>query len=481
MLRSTKMPHRSVLCRLLFCAIFSVSVLNIFTRASSPFFHQDGRTYAQKHTEELFCPHSDLADDILVVLRTGATESLEKVPVHFRTTLRCVPHFVVHSDLEEEIEGHAVHDVLKDVTEDTKKKQDDFKLYHQLQEHGRRGVKYEKAETSMSGSSQGDYLRTDNAGWQLDKWKFLPMVDQALKEKPDAKWYVFIETDTYLGWNNLLQFLGQFDDSKPYYIGKHLFIKDVEFAYGGAGFALSNPAIRKVSQQRSGRLSEYEEFTATHWVGDCALGKVLEDAKVPLYRAFPHFQGDSPATLNPAISKIDRGLWCYPTITYHHVSPAEIEELWAFEQDWYQRHPILLRHRDIFMELVRPKIGASVLEWNNMSADKEYNAHDHSAVDNEFERNAWKSFDHCHALCEEQADCIQFSFNEGSCGISTTFKLGYAKPQTRFRSGWMLDRVDDLFKTLEAQCGMRDWYAPQEETQRELKMRRKRSLPPPAV
>ncbi|EDU47737.1 conserved hypothetical protein [Pyrenophora tritici-repentis Pt-1C-BFP] len=454
------MPHRSVLCRLLFCAIFSVSVLNIFTRASSPFFHQDGRTYAQKHTEELFCPHSDLADDILIVLRTGATESLEKVPVHFRTTLRCVPHFVVHSDLEEEIEGHAVHDVLKDVTEETKKKQDDFKLYHQLQEHGRRGV-HQKVETSMSGSSQGDYLRTDNAGWQLDKWKFLPMVDQALKEKPDAKC--------------------QFDDSKPYYIGKHLFIKDVEFAYGGAGFALSNPAIRKVSQQRSTKVSEYEEFTATHWVGDCALGKVLEDAKVPLYRAFPHFQSDSPATLNPAITKIDRGLWCYPAITYHHVSPAEIEELWAFEQDWYQRHPILLRHRDIFTELVRPKIGASVLEWNNMSADKEYNAHDHSAVDNELERNAWKSFDHCHALCEEQTDCIQFSFNEGSCGISTTFKLGYAKPHTRFRSGWMLDRVDDLFKTLEAQCGMRDWWAPQEETQRELKMRRKRSLPAPKI
>ncbi|KAA8612392.1 Glycosyltransferase family 31 protein [Pyrenophora tritici-repentis] len=421
------MPHRSVLCRLLFCAIFSVSVLNIFTRASSPFFHQDGRTYAQKHTEELFCPHSDLADDILIVLRTGATESLEKVPVHFRTTLRCVPHFVVHSDLEEEIEGHAVHDVLKDVTEETKKKQDDFKLYHQLQEHGRRGV-HQKVETSMSGSSQGDYLRTDNAGWQLDKWKFLPMVDQALKEKPDAKWYVFIETDTYLGWNNLLQYLSQFDDSKPYYIGKHLFIKDVEFAYGGAGFALSNPAIRKVSQQRSTKVSEYEEFTATHWVGDCALGKVLEDAKVPLYRAFPHFQSDSPATLNPAITKIDR-----------------------------------------------------VLEWNNMSADKEYNAHDHSAVDNELERNAWKSFDHCHALCEEQTDCIQFSFNEGSCGISTTFKLGYAKPHTRFRSGWMLDRVDDLFKTLEAQCGMRDWWAPQEETQRELKMRRKRSLPAPKI
>ncbi|KAI4706525.1 hypothetical protein J4E89_008592 [Alternaria sp. Ai002NY15] len=476
------MPNRSFLCRLIFCAVFAVSVLNIFTKATPPLFHA-AKTSAQVYPQELFCPQSKLADDVLVVLRTGATESLEKVPVHLRTTLRCVPHYVIHSDLEEEIDGHVVHDVLEGVSEETKKTNDDFKLYHQLQEHGRRGVKQQEVLTSLSGSSQGDYLRTDNDGWQLDKWKFLPMIDQALEEKPDAKWYFFMEADTYVNWNNLLEFLSNFDDSKSYYIGKHLFINEVEFAYGGAGFALSAPAARKVSAQRSPRISEYEDFTKTHWVGDCALGKVLEDVNIPLHRAFPHFQGDSPATLDPATSKIDRDLWCYPAVTYHHVSPTEIQELWSFEQDWYNRHPILLRHRDIFMELVRPKIGPSVTAWDNMSADKEYNAHDHSAVANELERNAWKSFEHCRTLCEEQDDCMQFSFNEGSCAISNSFKLGYAKPGARIRSGWMLDRVDDLFRSLEEQCGLRDWFAPMESSPKErenselkIKMRRKRSV-----
>jgi hypothetical protein len=477
-LNNTAMPYRSFICRLLFCAVFSVSVLNIFTRATQPRFHA-GKASNHHLTEETFCPKSKLADDVLVVLRTGATESQEKVPVHFRTTLRCVPHFVVHSDLDEDIEGHAVHDVLKGVSEETKTTNEDFKLYHQLQEHGRRGVKQQQVLTSLSGSSQGDYLRTDNAGWQLDKWKFLPMIDQALEEKPDAKWYFFMEADTYMNWNNLLEFLGNFDDSKPYYIGKHLFINEVEFAYGGAGFALSNPAMQRVASRRSERISEYEDFTKTHWVGDCALGKVLEDVHVLLHRAFPHFQGDSPATLDPAVSKIDRDLWCFPAVTYHHVATAEIEELWDFEQDWYKRHQILLRHRDVFMELVRPKIDASVPGWDNMSADKEYNAHDHSAVENELERNAWKSFEHCRALCEEQDNCMQFSFDAGSCGISTSFRLGYAKPQGMMRSGWMLDRVDDLFRSLEEQCGLRDWFAPQESTtntELKMKMRRKRTV-----
>ncbi|KAF1831600.1 hypothetical protein BDW02DRAFT_44023 [Decorospora gaudefroyi] len=473
------MPHPAYLCRLIFCVLFSVSVLNIFTKAASPsFFLRATKPSANQQDEDVFCPQSELADDVLVVLRTGATESLEKVPVHFRTTLRCVPHFVVHSDLDEEIDGHAVHDVLKGVSEQTRKENEDFGLYRHLQEHGRRGLQEQHVITSLSGSFKGDYLRTENAGWQLDKWKFLPMIDEALETKPDAKWYIFIEADTYLGWNNLLEYLSNFDDSKPYYIGKHLFINDVEFAYGGAGFALSNSAMRKVSEQRSARLSDYEDFTKTHWVGDCALGKVIEDIKVPLHRAFPHFQGDSPATLNPATTKMDRGLWCYPAITYHHVSPAEIEELWAFEQDWYKRHHVLLRHRDVFMELVRPKIDASLTAWDNMSADKEYNAHDHSAVDNGLERNAWKSFEHCRALCDDQDDCIQFSFDGGSCGISTAFRLGYAKSGERVRSGWMLDRVEDLFRGLEDQCGMRDWFAPQESAveNSELKMRRKRNV-----
>lgn len=470
------MSQRTVLCRLIFCAIFSVSIINIFTKASNPSFALRYAKSAGSRQDDFICPQSELADDVLVVLRTGATESREKLPVHFRTTLRCVPNFVVFSDFDEVIEGIEVQDVLGSVSEETKKENEDFRLYHHLQKHGRQGLPKQKVMTGMSGSFKGDYTQTDKEGWKLDKWKFLPMIEQAHKQKPYAKWFVFIEADTFLGWHNLLEYLSHFDETKPYYIGKHLYINDVEFGYGGAGFALSNPAMRKVIEQRSAHISEYEEFTKAHWVGDCALGKVLEDVKIPLHRAFPHFQGDSPASVDPAITKIDRNLWCFPTITYHHVSPSEIEELWAFEQDWYQRHSILLRHRDVFMELVRPKIASSVLAWDNLSADKEYNAHDHSTSDDTFESNAWKSFDHCRALCDDRKDCLQFSFDAGSCSISTKFTLGYAKPNERIRSGWMLDRVDDLFRSLEDRCSIRDWFAPEHEERNELRMRRRRKV-----
>lgn len=331
------MPHRTFLCRFILCAVFSVSIINVLTKASSPsWFLRYSKPEAFPH-RNIFCSQSEIADDVLVVLRTGATESRQRVPVHFKTTLRCVPNFVVLSDFDEEIEGYPVHDVLGGVTDSMKEKHEDFKLYHHLQEHGRKGLADQKVITTQSGSSKGDYLNTENDGWKLDKWKFLPMIDHAYQKMPNAKWYVFIESDTYLVWNNLLDYLENFDDRKPYYIGKHLYINDIEFGYGGAGFILSNPAMRKISEHRSVRIREYEDFTATHWVGDCALGKVLEDVKVPLHKAFPHLQGDSPATLDPSVTKIDRDAWCYPVATYHHVSPSEIEELWAFEQDWFKR------------------------------------------------------------------------------------------------------------------------------------------------
>ncbi|KAF2127895.1 glycosyltransferase family 31 protein [Dothidotthia symphoricarpi CBS 119687] len=475
------MPHPAFVCRVLLMVVFSVSVINLLTSIGAPSLFLSYAKPASSHSkEEVLCPQSQLADDVLVILRTGATESREKVPVHFRTTLRCVPNFAVFSDWDEEIEGHQVEDVLGGVSQETRDSNEDFKLHRHLQEHGRDGLQSQKVITALSGSSKGDYLQTDKEGWKLDKWKFLPMIDRAFEKKKDAKWYVFIEADTYLAWNNLLAYLATFDDTKPYYIGKHLYINGVEFGYGGAGFVLSQPAMRKVIAQRSPRIHEYEDFTKTHWVGDCALGKVLADSKIPLHRGFPHFQGDSPATLDPATVKINRDLWCFPLVTAHHMSTPEIEALWRFEQDWLAQHgpDVLLRHRDVFTDLIRPQIAPELPFWDNLSADKEYNAHDHAVSADAFERSAWKSFEHCRALCDSQPRCVQFSFDAGSCAVSGAFRMGFKRPGERVRSGWMLDRVDGLFGGLEDRCGVRDWFGPEDEggNRAEAKMRRRRGV-----
>ena len=44
-------------------------------------------------------------------------------------------------------------------------------------------------------------------GWALDKFKFLPLHGDAYRTRPDAKWHVSIEDDTFVFWNQLLKWL----------------------------------------------------------------------------------------------------------------------------------------------------------------------------------------------------------------------------------------------------------------------------------
>ena len=54
-------------------------------------------------------------DNVFVILRTNATETPSKLPVHFATTLHCAPHYAIYSDLAEEIAGHPIHDALDEI------------------------------------------------------------------------------------------------------------------------------------------------------------------------------------------------------------------------------------------------------------------------------------------------------------------------------------------------------------------------------
>ena len=40
--------------------------------------------------------------------------------------------------------------------------------------------------------------KSENPGWKLDKWKFLPMINRTLQMRSDKHWYVFAEADTFV-------------------------------------------------------------------------------------------------------------------------------------------------------------------------------------------------------------------------------------------------------------------------------------------
>ena len=280
-------------------------------------------------------PCSELpgANDTLVILKTGATELQDKLPVHFHTTLLCYPNYLIFSDHEEELEGHHIIDALDFVDPEVKSFNPDFELWRRLEQQGRAAL----APDELSGPESKVSPMTgkgSNPGWKLDKWKFLPMVNRTLNEYPDMKWYIFIETDTYLFWSTLLAWLDTLDHTLPYYIGAQMQIGDIVFAHGGSGFIASRAAMRLVVDMFVANQEEWEKFTDGHWAGDCVLGKAFKDSGAPLTWAWPSIQGVKPGSIDYAKYDYGKRLWCYPTVSYHHLSTYEVEDIWRFEQDW---------------------------------------------------------------------------------------------------------------------------------------------------
>ncbi|CAI7673165.1 unnamed protein product [Penicillium bialowiezense] len=375
-----------------------------------------------------FCPPLPGIEDVLVVMKTGVTESREKVPVHFQTTLRCIPHYVIYSDFEEEIEGVKIHDVLRDM-DSSAKKNPDFEFYNRIVKYGRKGLE----QQDFADEANSAIGKPNNPGWKLDKWKFLPMAQEALHYKSNAKWYVFIEADTYVSWPTILNWLARFDHTKPQYLGTETQIADVVFAHGGSGFMLSNPALQRASDEYSSRELELNAYTDGHWAGDCVLGKVLADAGVNLHFTWPILQNSNIGELDEFTVDFYRHPWCFIAVALHHLSPSDIENLWKFEQKrWRDKNKRILLHGDLFREYIYQEIATQPtrLNWDNLAADEQPFAH---------------SFEECRIICDAHKTCAQFVFRDNACFTSSNPRLGNAVPSGGdATSGWITGRIRDL-------------------------------------
>jgi hypothetical protein len=270
-------------------------------------------------------------DDVLVVMKTGITEAQHKVPVHLRTTLRCIPHKIIVSDFEEDIAGTRTYDVFLNVSETLKQTNGDFALYNRARQGGRTALTDEdhtKVQNSVFGM-------TDNPGWKLDKWKFLPMIHTARYQKPDAKWFVFLEADTYPMWPNLLGWLAHFNPEDMLYLGNQMQIGPSLFAHGGSGFVLSHAAIHALVDFHKLHVEEWDEITDQEWAGDCVLGRALSAAGIELTWSWPQVTTQSVWEQDMLHSAFDKNPWCFAPSTFHHMTPADVDRFWEFEQQWF--------------------------------------------------------------------------------------------------------------------------------------------------
>ncbi|KAI9800986.1 MAG: hypothetical protein M1825_003520 [Sarcosagium campestre] len=373
--------------------------------------------------------------DILMVIKTGATEAYEKLPVQLMTTLKCSKDFLIFSNMDQYIGPYHLRDALADVPPSLKANNNDFELYEKLQEYQASG----RDPRELKGYG-GD------GGWRLDKYKFLPMIEQTYRLRPDKNWYVFMETDTYVVWTNLVQWLGRMNASEPLYLGAPSYINNLLFGHGGSGYILSRGAMEKfVGGTPPGQVSHMrDDKIKDECCGDFVLARALDDSGIPLTRHWPMINNEKPHGMPYGDN------WCQPLITMHHLTPEDVSKIWRFEQARPDQKSILLIE-DLYRFAMQPHLTSEREDWFNDSDDQRFYPPGYQGErerepesKTELEEMAWRSFDDCKNACKAREECFQFVYDGPVCAFSDTFKLGQKKmPEgsKTSKSGWDLDKI----------------------------------------
>ncbi|KAK9426182.1 hypothetical protein SUNI508_12543 [Seiridium unicorne] len=367
--------------------------------------YQEGNeaTVVQYHNFSDPCAGFPNTEGVMLVMKTGATEAFDKVPTHLLTTLQCMPDFLIFSDMEQQVGKHHIYDVLSEVDESAKAHNNDFDLYR------------DQKECPVSQKSCVDARDGGSKAWNLDKYKFLPMMEQTWRLRPGRDWYVFAEADTYVFWSNMVHWLrteSQLNPKERIYLGSRSFIGGTPFAHGGSGYVLSGTLLRHLIEHHPGVVKQYNIKGANECCGDLMLAQALEEYEnIKIRQAWPMFNGEKPSTL-----PFGPGHWCEPILTMHHMNAEEISSVWQFEQTRKTDRTLLIK--DLYQGLVAPKMQVQRQDWDNLSDDVCYINPDHNAQSRagdhergrqkkkndltDVEKDAWKSPEHCARVCEDE-------------------------------------------------------------------------------
>lgn len=227
-------------------------------------------------------PHRDPVCDgfpdisgILLVMKTGATEAYDRLPVQIMTVLKCLPDFLLFSDLDQHIGGYHVRDSLETVLSEAKEDNSDFDLYRAQKECA---VNQDDCSKILGGA--------DSAGWNLDKYKNIHMAEKAYRLRPDYDWYVFVDADTYVSWPNMVYALKKLDPAKERYLGVPTMIGDRMFAHGGSGYVVSRGAMKEFVGKHPGIANKYDVSIRNNCCGDFVFALALFDSLGILVEGF---------------------------------------------------------------------------------------------------------------------------------------------------------------------------------------------------
>lgn len=240
------------------------------------YFHRNGAGNTQKNntTNAVYNKpdHARHCDDfpdtsnILLVMKTGASESFARIPTQLFTVLSCLDDFLIFSDMDQEIAGYRIHDSLSTVLEEAKNGNSDFDLYRR-----QKACIVNQEDCNKLGNPAKE-------GWNLDKYKNIHMAEKTYEMRPDYDWYVFVDADSYVLWPNLVMWLKQLNHKKRLYLGSVALLGGFSFGHGGSGYVVSQAAMADFAGGHPGIGNQWDMKAKDECCGDYVFARAMKEA-----------------------------------------------------------------------------------------------------------------------------------------------------------------------------------------------------------
>ncbi|KAI8611229.1 hypothetical protein BC830DRAFT_1221151 [Chytriomyces sp. MP71] len=277
-------------------------------------------------------------DKIAVVLKTGSETLLDRVSIQMATFLQHAPNLVVVGDKP----GHSIGaaqmlDVYSDLYSSTRKRLG-------LKADGSQDATVERKKKGITdaGRRRDDQTSSLHAirdrvvsgqdvqadGWKADAHKNLPAFKVLYETYPEADFYIMIDDDSFVYWDNFIESLQGRDPEVPYYTGQNNHFKGCDgipdfgigvlIAQGGAGIVASRGAMKRMMGVVDKCILRYKDC----WAGDIRTALCFRDAGVLIdwgvgFHGVPPSEdfiyGDNP---------------CEKPSVFHHVLPWQMQKLY---------------------------------------------------------------------------------------------------------------------------------------------------------
>ncbi|KAF4556078.1 Hypothetical protein D9617_1g079530 [Elsinoe fawcettii] len=401
--------------------------------------------------------------NIAVAVKTSAAQaSLEELN-RVATIFHCLrsDRLVFFSDLEQTLGSYHLHDVVSDVSPDLLKLHHDFTLYRQQKKLAKSGLSVRDIQQTPVLSSDMP-VDQEEASKNLDKYKFLHMVEKMWEMQPDKEWYVFADASAYYVWPGLVRYLKEQDPTRPRFLSKATRIgqSELDIPHGETGFILSGVAVRALVDSGKSIAAEWDKKMPFMESGHHAVATAINaELNLTLSNTWPVMIGDSPGAI-----PFQTNIWCEPVVALSNISSDLALRILAKEQSYKYTSPRdFLTFRDIFFELGEINPGTIrtisnpdlsymlVNKWDNLAdvPDREWSIdwRDTATQDKgliaDMPDDPNHTADDCARACNAFRDCMQFShmsfdarfyiddkvLSEGGlCYLSRLYRFGSYRP-----------------------------------------------------